>query len=487
MSNWIVNPRSRTPLAHRARLALAVITTLALPLLADSSFQQSMYSVLAPSTASSDLYFAHFTDGAGWSTSLFLSNPNPLLAATVNVVFYDDTGTPVAVDFGSGASPTLQVTIPAGGTKVVTSTGSAAVASTGWAHATANIPVMGTLMYRAMSGDKAQWDVAAVSSAPTYYYYSYATPQIGVALDNPSATKTIHLLVTARDAAGKEAGTYSLTLAPLAHTSFNLGTAIAALPDDFKGSILVSSTDTPMTSFLGYTLNVRDSLLAPLPPGELQSPGPGDRMLADAAAQMRSSFVFWIPIALQYGDFADATIMNNFLTVVGTLSVKITSDTSITASYQSTPTGLQVNVSRPLLETMSGNKSALTFLISHYAVRAAIAQYGNPSTYFKNDAVAASDLCALITLMMAGMDPSGMVDFYARMQLAYGLQLGLPSGSGPVVDPALQTEFLLNGDYSARIAAVWKDLVANGCFKGGKQGCTVLHDLWHPNYPAQIP
>jgi hypothetical protein len=192
-------------------------------------------------------------------------------------------------------------------------------------------------------------------------------------------------------------------------------------------------------------------------------------------------------LAAAYGDFSDQTIANNFLKAVGSLTVNISSGSSLAASYQTTSNGLQINISRPLLETLASSKGAIAFLVAHYATRAAIAAYGNPTFWFKSDDVSASDLCALITIMMANLDPSSMVDFYGRMQLAYGLAMGMPSGKGPSIDAALQTEFLLNGNYTARIAAVWSDLVMNGCEQGAEQGCTVLHNLWHPSYPALIP
>ena len=477
----------RRCLVCRAGMLTALLTCCAaLPLFGDNQ-QLSMTSIMAPSAASSQMYFAHLTDGAGWATSLFFSNPSPVLAASVNVSFYSDGGQALLLDFGAGPVATMTLTVPAGGMRTVTSKGAGTTAVGGWAYATSTIPLMGTLMYRAISNGKPTWDVAAVATSPTYYYYSYATPQIGVAVANPSATQTVHLSVAALDSNGNAAGSSALTLSPLAHTSFNLGSQIPALPATFTGTIVISTTDIPLTPFVGFTLNVRDGLLAPLPPGELQSPAPLDRLLSDATTQIRSSFALWLPLALTYGDFSNQTIATNFLNVVGNLSVKISSASALTASYQTTNGALQINISRPLLETLASSKGAVAFLIAHYAVRAAISSAGNPSSVFQLDAASASDFYALITLFMAGFDPSSMVDCYGRMQLANGLAAGMPAGSGPAIDPALQTEFMLNGTYTARIAAVWQDLIESGCAQGGQQACGLLRDLWHPSYPALIP
>jgi len=484
----------RKKVTHHRRLirrvgcmAVLLVTSATAPLLAQSEYVLQWSSIVTPSSASSQLYFAHLADGGGWATSLFFSNPNQLLAATVNVSFYSDGGQPLQLDFGAGPITTLTLTVPAGGGQTVTSSGAGTTPANGWAYATSSIPLIGTLMYRAVLNGKPTWDVAAVATSPAYYYYSYATPQIGVAIANPSATQTIHLTVTSQDSKGNTAGSSALTLQPLAHTSFNLGQQLPSLPAAFTGSIVIATADTPVTPFVAYTLNVRDGLLAPLPPGELQSPAPNDRLLADAAAQVKASFAFWMPAAVTYGDFDDLTKAARFLTLVGNLTVKVSSGNALSASYQMTNGVLQINISRPLLETLASSKGAVAFLIAHYAIRAAIATYGNPSVVFRFDDAGASDLCALLTLFMAGMDPSSMVDFYARLQLANELAAGLPAGSGPSIDPALQTEFLLNGNYTARIAAVWMDVIQNGCAQGGQQACGLLHDLWHPSYPALIP
>lgn len=476
------------PFAGPLRILIAVFAAGALlPLEVAAQTGFSVASFMAPSTVSSQMYFAHLADGAGWATSLFFSNPSQYNAATVNVNFYNDDGSALPLDFGSGLVSTLSLTVPAGGVQVVTSKGAGTSAANGWAHASSNIPLLGTLMYRNTSGGKPLWDVAALATSPTYYYSSYATPQIGVALANPSSTNTIHLSITALDSNGSAAGSATLTLSPLAHTSFNLGQEISTLSSGFTGTVTIITTDSSVEPFLAFTLNVRDGLLAPLPPGEVQSPAPIDRLVADAAAQVKSSFTLWLPLAVAYGDFSDQVTATNFLKVVKNLTVTLSSESSLKLTYQYANGDLQIAVSRLLAETLGGSKPALAFLLAHYCIRAAIAAYGNPSAVFKADDAAASDLYALVTLMMANLDPSGMVDFYGRMQLATGLAAG---GAGLAIDSALQTEFLLNSTYTTRIAAVWTDLVQKGCGKAstsGKVTCQTIHDLWHPSYPALIP
>ena len=475
------NERTYLPRAVRrfSFPAMLLLAGVGLPAVGQSDYQLSLSKFMAPSSASTQMYFAHLTDGGGWATTLVFSNPNPFVAATVNVGFHNDSGQPLELDFGSGPAATLTLNVPAGGVQTVTSKGAGTSSAGGWAYASASVPLMGTLMYRAMINGRPTWDVAAVATSPTYYYFSYATAQIGVAVANPSATQSIQVTATCLDSTGKAAGTKTIALAPLAHNSFNLGQTISALSADFKGALVLATADLPPAPFLAYTINVRDGLLAPLPPGELRSPAPADRMLADATAQVRLSYLFWVEAASTYGDFTDQALAAVFLRLAGNLTTNITTDSGVTAGYKLTSSGVQINVSHQMLEALSDSKSAIAFLLAHYLNRAVIDSAGNPSSVFRTDAAAASDLYALITLLTADLGSNGMVDFYGRMQQAKAL--------GLAVDQAVQTEFLLNGDATSRMTRVWQDLVRNGCANGGQQACGMLHDLWHPHFPALIP
>ncbi len=468
--------RSVRRVAWTAAMLLGV---LALPALGQSQYQLSLASIMSPSSASTQMYFAHLTDGAGWATTLVFSNPSQYAEASVNVSFHGDTGQPLLLDFGSGAAATLAFTVPAGGTVTFSSTGAGTTASGGWAYASSSVPLAGSLMYRAIQNGKPVWDVAALATSPTYYYFSYATPQIGVAIANPSTTQTIQITMSCLDTAGKTAASKSLSLTALTHTSFNLGQTFPTLPANFKGSLVLSSADLQPTTFLAYTINVRDGLLAPLPPGELRSPAPADRLLADAHAQAKLAYLFWVQAASSYGDFTDQSTAAVFLRLASNSTVNVTSDSGVVANYRLDSTGVQINVSRQMVEALADSKGALAFMLAHYINRAVIDTAGNPSSVFRTDPSASADLYALITVLTADLGSNGMLDFYGRMKQAMGL--------GLAVDSSVQTEFVLNGDFVNRMTRVWQDLIRNGCANGGQQSCTVLHDLWHPHFPALIP
>src|SRR5439155_18366447 len=98
-----------------------------------------------PAPAVSELYFAHFAQGAGSDTSLFLTNPSGSMTAS-QVVFYDDAGnviTPTANgQMSAGAPASLQ---PQGGA-VIASDGSGELVS-GSARVVADNTIGGVLRF----------------------------------------------------------------------------------------------------------------------------------------------------------------------------------------------------------------------------------------------------------------------------------------------------------------------------------------------------
>ena len=64
-------------------------------------------------------YFPHLAvggpSGARWTTNLTFVNPHQSAGANTVAYFYDDNGAPLALDFGSGPTPTLNFSVPAQG------------------------------------------------------------------------------------------------------------------------------------------------------------------------------------------------------------------------------------------------------------------------------------------------------------------------------------------------------------------------------------
>jgi hypothetical protein len=436
--------------------------------------------VYTPSAASTQLYFAQLAvggpDAAKWATTITLVNPNTASAAAVTLSFYGDSGAGLALNFGTGAKTTLSVTVPAGGVKAVSSSaGTSSDYVVGWAVAVSDIPITGTVVYRMTQKDtdmkdKAIWDVAAPGTGPTYSYNSYANGALGLALANPS-TRTIHLQIVSRDQAGASLGTAPVTLAPNGHTSFNLNEAPTSLAAGFAGSITISSTDTTPATFVAWAVNVSAGLLSPLPPGETQAPAPPARLAADVTARLLSAAAALVKETdFDWGaGVTDARVLE----YISKLGVVIDSDgtgsaAKVSASYNNTDN--KIHLSQSALELAAGSPAALGFLIVHVATRG----FSTYSSVPISDPALNADTVAVFTLLKAGYDPAGTVDWFARLTTA--------KLAGLNIDNALTTMFDVPNGTTTRITRLWTAATSACQSKNGvKEFCDEAFALWYPN------
>ena len=443
---------------------------------------QVLYS---PSSASTRLYFPQVADGGTpsqkWATTLVFVNPSNT-AASVSVIFYADNGQPLPLDFGQGSKATFTASLNPGGAASYTSSASSSAMVIGWALATSNVPVLGTVLYQASKDGTPIWDVAATGTGSTYFYKSFANYSLGVALVNPSTTQTIHLLVSAKDQSGTNSGTKSFPLEPNAHTSFGLGPQINGLAANFAGSVTITSTDDPPTPFVAWTLNSRNGLLSSLPQGEVQSPPPHDRRAFDALARVKAAV---IPLVQEVGqsstNFKGVT-PGQVLQFFAEMNLSVDPDSSIKATYQ--PSDKRIHISQVALETLGSNDAALAFLIMRTAVVGFVAVNSvspDMGLDVANPEVAA-ELWALLMLMKAGYDPGGALDCLGRIDFAYI--------EGVPVDSALAKALYLP-DGTGDIVKALASFTAGGCsalaIYGLSQDCNAAHNLWHPHFPSQIP
>jgi len=352
----------------------------------------------------------------------------------------------------------------------------------GWALATSNVPVLGTVLYQASQNGTPVWDVSATGTGSTYFYESYANYNLGVALVNPSATQTIHLLLTANDQSGNSSGNMPITLAPNAHTSFVLGGRISGLAARFAGSITVTPTDNPPAPFVAWTMNGRNGLVSSLPQGEMQSPPPYDRRVFDALGRVKAAMIPLVQeVAQSPNSFTEVT-PGQVLQFFAQMNVVIDSGPSIKAAYLASDTS--IHISKVALETLGSNDAALAFLIVRTAIVGISAVYGftpTPGSPGANSEMA-SEMWAEFDLMKSGYDPGGGADCIARIWAAYSAHVP--------VDSALVTAFNMPNGTGTLIQALGS-LVPGGCsaigIYGLTQDCNASHNLWHPDFPSQVP
>lgn len=436
-----------------------------------------------PASASVRLGFVQIADGGApvqkWMTTIAVANPDPTTAATVTLTFFDDSGQLLPLDFGQGAQSTLILNVPAGGSRTVTSTGTSSSTAfvTGWARALSNVPVYGTVIYRATSNGVPVWDVAAAGTGSTYFYSSLAKYTLGVALANPSATDTVHLRLSAKDQEGTAGNNYDVTLPPNGHTAFVLGAGKGIVPTDFTGTITITTTDNPPLPFLAWTLYERDGLLAPLPPGEMRLPGPYDRRVADALSMVQAGAS---ALVRALGPALYNTAPETVVQYVRQKGIVIENNGVFAARYQTSDDS--VRVSRIMVETMGGSDAALAFLIGHYVARGVLQATGLPPSGIAatGSAQTASDALSLAGMLAAGYDPGGMADFFSRLLTATG-QVSFDQGT--LNEFGGSADQILN-----RHSAAWTNLL-QACGNTPALGtiCRKAHDYYHQHYPSNIP
>ena len=173
-----------------------------------------------------------------WQTSFVFVNPHPSLTAHVALGTYGDSGQPLSLNLGYGAS-VQSFTIPPQGSKTLRSAIASATTITGYALAASDLPLQGTVLFRAIANGVPQVEVSAAATLPSPYYYSPATRDLGVALVNIySVNKSFQISAVAAN--GTSVGSATVSLGPLAHKSFNLPQLIPSLPASFSGSIQIS-------------------------------------------------------------------------------------------------------------------------------------------------------------------------------------------------------------------------------------------------------
>jgi hypothetical protein len=439
-----------------------------------------------PAAASTSLVFPHLTDGGGtdqkWKVTITFTNPNATSLATIQVKFYDNGGAPLALDFGQGASATLDLTVPAGGTKSMTSTGASTTMLTGWGIAASDLPVTGIVLFQASrltAGTYVPyWDVSALGGGSTFFYTSYAVPDLGVALANPNA-RAVSLRVALRNADGSiPAGSpWTYPLPALGHAVFNLSDPKFGLNRaTFTGTIIVTPVDDPPVPFAAWTLNFRDGQVSPLPPGEMISPGPYNRRPYDVYLKARQAGAALIYESDPYLNGESPDLIAGY---IRSIQLVVTGETALKAAYN--PATNKVEISTGLVEALGASDAALAFVMAHMSAHGVLHFTGPVDEGpFLNDPEGLANAVGAGTLLKGGFDPSGVSEFFGRLMWAYT--------QGLTLDPALRTEFKIPDDPGFYITKAWQ-IVSSGCSASGDlyATCQKARKYWHPGNPATIP
>jgi uncharacterized protein (TIGR03118 family) len=220
--------------------------------------------------ATPNYYFSQLAVGGGFQTTLTYVNYGTQ-AVTCTTNFFADSGAPLSVPFAQGSVLTRVDILQPGGSVHDQSTAAATAAlSQGWAEASCTGPVEASLLYRLFQSGTAAGEASVSAEAGgSSKFVTFAQTATGVAYANPSTTQSAVVTFMALSAAGAQLGSTTLTLAPLAHSAFNVGPMLGLT--NFTGSLQVTST-VPIVSL---SLNAEAfPVFSSLPPGDLPAVPP---------------------------------------------------------------------------------------------------------------------------------------------------------------------------------------------------------------------
>jgi hypothetical protein len=214
-------------------------------------------------TGPATYYFAHIAAANVWRTTFTYVNASTQ-AVTCNTSFYSDSGGALALSFGGASLSSTLDAIPAGGVaRRQTDAQPGLPVTTGWAMAKCTGPVKASVLFREYSGSVPQGEASVIAAAaPASQFVTYADQNTGVAYTNPSASPA-KITFAAQDGGGSSLGTTSVTVAPGAHGSANLGPLLGLA--SFSGSVTVTSSQ-PIVS-LSLNAEAYPSFSS-LPPGD---------------------------------------------------------------------------------------------------------------------------------------------------------------------------------------------------------------------------
>jgi hypothetical protein len=173
-------------------------------------------SALPRAYGDSELIFPQIADGGGYRTVLLLVNRSAT-PTTVKVEFTGSTGAPLSLPVGDSSSSAYSVELAAYGSVRLQTAGSAEKGSAGWARVSTSpvAEISGNAVFQLWHGNSLITETSVSASRPTtsavFFSDEDAGFNTGVALANPGTNRALGLL-TLRNSAGKEIGTWSFDL-----------------------------------------------------------------------------------------------------------------------------------------------------------------------------------------------------------------------------------------------------------------------------------
>jgi hypothetical protein len=359
-------------------------------------------SAQMPATAHTNLYFPHLADGGPlsgqWQTRFTFINPNSS-PAKVTVSLYTDGGGALPLDLGAGPTSAPVFTIPQNGTYVLQSRITSSVTATGWAYASASLPVQANVAFRLIQNGVARVEITAEPTLPSIGYRSIASPMVGIAIANVYDS-TFGVNVTVYDASGQVLGQGQRTVPSLGHISFNLSQLIPNLPATFTGSLVITPqlAGNVVVAWAVYADSA--GALSSLPDGRAGFPlGQPDQ----------------VPVTFSRVINAYQTLLSDFGV---TPQLIVSPDRSNNAINAHAANGSTVQVNLALAELMSDSPSELAFVIAHEVGH--IYQQRTRKLLWYSDPEWDADAWGLLVSLLAGYDPYAGAGALGKLAMASG-------------------------------------------------------------------
>ena len=403
---------------------------------------------LVPRSANTWAYFSHIADGGGWQTIFTISNPNQN-PVSGRIFFQDSEGQDLYLDLkGYGPSASVEFGIPALGTVEFTSSAAAPDVRVGWATLYASNSVQGVATYSALENGSPRYSISVPASLPTIYYFSAATPGLGLAVGNIYSSE-VSIVLWAESNDGSSFHGY-MTLPAHGQRAKLLSEVIPDLPRDFVGTVSISAENV---GYLVSALTLRgvNGVYSSLPSGEIARPAPHEFVIWNVFSQLRSTVAFEELIPDPYS-----------------IELEIIEDGMINAYGHRGGIGIHLG----LAELIADSESELAFIVGHELGH--VYQFRTGEQRFNPDhRELDADVWGLLLSLLSGYDPYAGAGALAKLEMANG-RAGLDS-------QYLQQITSVHGSFNERLDFIYDTIVAT-C-KEEQAACNSYRKFFHPHFP----
>lgn len=213
--------------------------------------------------------FAHVGNGGGLRSVFLLSNQNNDQPTQVSIDFRDTAGNPMELEIEGQTTSRLELTLPALGSRTLTTSGAGESPQAGWAQLVAEREIGAQLFYEIRTNEQLVTQAAVGSSgalsAADFFVEQGNGQRVGLALANLATGATLTLRMTLRDAEGNPVGEpVERDLPPLSQIALFVDEIFDGL-EDFQGTLNLRTNG----SFSAVSLQQTGFVLGTVPPIEI--------------------------------------------------------------------------------------------------------------------------------------------------------------------------------------------------------------------------